>query len=297
MNKNILILVGGNKNHLKPFLLEARKMGLNISCASFSELNYFLSSSNKPASLRVGDKDLKGFDLIYIRLVGKRFEDVSIVADYARENRIIIVDKMYEESRFIRLPLAKGLEAKLLYEASLPVPKTYFSSFLKILEVSPQVFGFPFVIKITTGKQGHGVWSPENMEELKKLAYELEQKENNGERFISQEFIKAGVRIRVFVVGGKAKAGLVRPTRWWRRFRNDKPEKSSFIKVPFKYSILAEKAAGVLGIDVAGVDILQEDSTGKLYVLEVNSAPRWASIKKDTGLNVEAEILKFLTNK
>lgn len=273
----ILILVGGGKDHLKPFLIEGEKLGLNVICASFSELNYFLDPAKKLVSLKVKEHDLKNFDLIYIRLVGRRFEDASLVGG--------------------KLPLAKSLETKLLFEAGLPVPKTFFSSFFEIARVSPQIFGFPFIIKSTTGKQGHGVWSPKNTEELKQLADELEQKENDGGRFISQEFIKAGVRIRVLVIGGKARAGLVRPTRWWKRFRDDKPEKSSFVKVPLKYALLAEKAAKALGIDVAGVDLLQEDSTGKLYVLEVNSAPRWASIKKDTGLNVEAEILKFLMKK
>jgi len=287
MNKNILILVGGNKNPLKPFLVEGSKLGLNVIGASFTELSYLINSDSKSFCLKVGNKDLKYFNLIYIRLVGRRFEDASLVADYAHKNRIKLVD---------RLPLAKSLEMKLLFEAGLPVPKTVFSSLVSVSEDLSNILGFPFVIKSTTGKQGHGVWSPENMEELKRLASELKEKEDSGWRFISQEFIKAGVRIRVFVIGGKAKAGLVRPTKWWKRFCADKPEKSSFIKVPLKYALLAEKAAKALGIDVAGVDILQEDSTGKLYVLEVNSAPRWASIKKDTGLNVEKEILEYLSS-
>lgn len=286
---NILILVGGGKNHLKPFLIEAEKMGLNLTCASFSELNYFINSNSKSLCLKVGNKDLKNFDLIYIRLVGRRFEDASIVADYAYKNGIKLVDS--------RLPLAKGLETKLLFEVGLPVPKTVFSSLAMAQKDLEKVLGFPFVIKSTTGKQGHGVWSPKTRKELKELVNKLYERESQGGRFIFQEFVKAGVRIRVFVIGGKAKAGLVRPTKWWKRFRDDKPEKSSFVKIPLKYALLAEKAAKALGIDVAGVDILQEDSTGKLYVLEVNSAPRWASIKKDTGLNVEAEILKFLMEK
>ena len=274
MNKNILILVGGGKNHLKPFLIEGEKLGLNLTCASFSELNYFLDSNTKSLSFKIGNKDLKNFDLIYIRLVGKRFEDASLVGG--------------------KLPLTKGLETKLLFEAGLPVPKTVFSSLATTQKDLEEILGFPFVIKSTTGKQGHGVWSPKTKEELQELINKLQERELQGERFIFQEFVKAGVRIRVFVIGGKAKAGLIRPTKWWKRFRDDKPEKSSFRKVPLKYALLAEKAAKALGIDVAGVDILQEDSTGKLYVLEVNSAPRWASIKKDTGLNVEAEILKYL---
>ncbi len=272
---------------MQPFLVEGRKLGLKVVCASFSELNYFLDSTGKSFCLRVGRKDLKNFDLVYTRLVGKRFEDILIVADYALKNRIKLADT--------KLPLAKGLETKLLFEAGLPVPKTVFSSLAAVSKNLDKILGFPFVIKSTTGKQGHGVWSPETKEELQELVNKLQERESQGERFIFQEFVKAGVRIRVLVIGGKAKAGLVRPTRWWKRFRDNKPEKSSLRKVPFKYTLLAEKAAKALGIDVAGVDILVEDKTQKRFVLEVNSAPRWASIKADTGLNVEVEILKFLS--
>jgi glutathione synthase/RimK-type ligase-like ATP-grasp enzyme len=114
-----------------------------------------------------------------------------------------------------------------------------------------------------------------------------------GERFIAQEFIKASIRIRVFVINGKAKAALVRPQRWVNRFNKEMPQNRAYIKVPEKYAAIAEKAAKSLFIDIAGVDIL-ETNDKNLYVLEVNSAPKWDSVKKDTGFNVEREILKFL---
>jgi glutathione synthase/RimK-type ligase-like ATP-grasp enzyme len=63
--------------------------------------------------------------------------------------------------------------------------------------------------------------------------------------------------------------------------------------IPKDESEIAVMAAKCLQIDIAGVDLLR-DETGKLYVLEVNSAPRWVSLKKDTGIKVEEEILKFL---
>ena len=59
---------------------------------------------------------------------------------------------------------------------------------------------------------------------------------------------------------------------------------------------LAIKAAKVLGIDIGGVDVIQDIETGKLYVLEVNSAPRWESISQDCGVNVEREIVHFLSS-
>jgi RimK family alpha-L-glutamate ligase len=295
--KKILIIAGGGIKHLEAFKREGNKLGLEVEIASFSDLSYKTEGELK---LTLKDKSVDSFDVIYIRLVGKRFEDVSLLVNFAKEKRIRIVDKIYEKSHIIRLPIAKALETKLLFQAGLPLPKTIFARLSKIKENSPKVFGFPFVIKETTAKQGHGVWSPRNQEELEKIYLELKTKEKEGKRFLAQEFIKASQRNRVFVVGDKAIAGITRPTRWRRRFiqkvNGEFPEgkREALVPVPPPDGQLAVKAAKALDVDIAGVDIIHEDSSGKPYVLEVNSAPRWASIAKDTGINVEREILKFL---
>lgn len=297
MGNKILIIAGGGIKHLEPFRREGEKLGLNLTLASFSDLSYKTEGELK---LDVKGEPVEGFDLIYVRLVGKRFEDVSLLVNYAKEKGIKIVDKIYEKSHIIRLPIAKALEVKLLSQAGVPLPKTFFAKLSEITQKAPELYGFPFVIKGTTGKQGHAVWSPRNKEELDTLYEELKGKEKEGKRFLAQEFIKASQRVRVFVVGGKAIAAITRPTRWRRRFvekvNGEYPEgkREALMPVPDADAQLAVSAAGALDIDIAGVDIIHDDATGKTYVLEVNSAPRWESIVKDTGINIEREILKFL---
>lgn len=291
--KKILIIAGGGKKHLEAFKKEAGGVGVSVVTSSFSNLSYDTSDNSKRVILKVDDVDLKDFDVIYLRLIGKRFEDASIVVDYAKKNRIKVVDKIYKNSKFIRLPLAKGLESKLLIEKGVSHPKTIFASLKIISQKGPLVFGFPFVIKGTTGKQGNAVWSPKNSDELNILMGELLPREKKGEKFIAQEFIKAATRIRVLVIGGKAKAAIIRPTRWRKRFDKGEPIRKSYLSVPKDLAKISQKATNSLSIDIAGVDVLK-DEKGKLYILEINSAPRWDSIKKDTGLNVEREILKFL---
>ena len=51
-------------------------------------------------------------------------------------------------------------------------------------------------------------------------------------------------------------------------------------------------AAKALGLDVAGVDMLQS-ARGPL-ILEVNSSPGLEGIEKATGLDIAAEIIKFI---
>lgn len=296
--KKILIVVGGGKKHIEPFLKEAKNLDVSVRTASFSDLEY--ETSLKGLDLTIEGQKVDEFDVVYIRLVGKRFEEAALLVNYCREKNIKLVDKIYDGGSLIRLPLPKSIETKLLIDNNVPTPKTYFGSLENIVKKAPQIFGFPFVIKGTTGKQGHAVWSPRNLEELESLIPIL-KKVADGEKkmkFIAQEFIEAGQRSRVFVIGKKAVAGITRPTRWRKRFveKEDEGEREALKPIPETQAKLAVKAAQSLGIDIAGVDLLVEDKTGKIYCLEVNSAPRWESVKKDTRINVEREILEYLVS-
>ncbi|MBI4157486.1 ATP-grasp domain-containing protein [Candidatus Woesebacteria bacterium] len=283
--KKILVIAGGGKKHLAPFEKEA-------TIASFSELNY---ETDGKADLMVGKTPLSEFDLIYIRLVGKRFEDLALLVSEAKRLGIPVIDRAFSHSGFARLPISKLLETKLLSEAGLPVPKTIFGRLREIAEKGPTLFGYPFVVKSTTGKQGHEVWAPRNESELKDLLIKLIDEEKKGKRFLAQEFIKAPNRIRALVVGGRVLGAIQRPTRWRKRFFGGEVEKKALNPIPEGVTKLALEGAGALMLDVAGVDILKTPG-GALYLLEVNSAPRWEAIKKDTGVEVEAEILEFLKN-
>jgi RimK family alpha-L-glutamate ligase len=292
-NKKILILTGGEVSKLSSFSKEGAELGINLTVAPFSDLEYDFKSTDKKFVVRIGNIDLADFDVIYFRLLGKRIEDAAIVSDYAKNNRIKIVDRIYQRPQFLKVPIPKGLETKLLFDKGIPFPRTLLLSLSQIQKLAPKDLGFPFVIKGTNGKRGRAVWSPENKSDLAKLIKELKPREVLEERFLAQEFIKSSIRIRVFVINGKSRAAIVRPQRWSTRFDKEPAEKTFFQKVPSKYSCIAEKAAKSLFVDIAGVDILETEDK-KLYLLEVNSAPRWDSIKKDTGLNVEREILKYL---
>jgi len=294
MNK-ILILIGGGKKPLMPFLEAGKSLGQEIKGASFNQLEFL--TNKKKAVLKVENQDLADFDLIYLRVVGKRYEDAALIVQYAREKGIILVDKIFGEEGLIKLPLPKSLETRLLVKQGVPVPLTFFGSLAQIKEKGAKLLGFPFVVKGTTGKQGNAVWSPTNKEKLDILIKELREKEKHGSRFIAQKFIKASQRHRLLVVGNQVVGAITRPTRWRKRFlgKNAIPgERAAIFSISEKEKQLALKSAHVLGIDIGGVDIIKEDKTGRLFVLEVNSAPRWDSIKKDTGINVEKEVVKFL---
>lgn len=298
MNR-ILVIVGGGTLHIEPFIKEAKELNVSLLAASFSDIEYL--TEDKDVILKIKDEDIASFSAIYIRLVGKRYEEVALLVNYCKQHGVRVVDRVFEREDLIRIPIPKSIETKLLIEAGVSTPKTYFGKLENIKEKAPKIFGYPFVIKGTTGKQGHAVWSPRNEKELDKLYEKLETlREKEKMNFIAQEFTESSQRSRIFVVGGKALAGITRPTRWRRRFiekvNGEFPEgkREELNPIPEDEVKIAIKAASVMQIDIGGVDVLRVDKTGELFVLEVNSAPRWESVKQDTDLNVEREIIKFL---
>ena len=296
----ILILIGGSDRHIKHFAQVGEKLGCQVKTASFSRLNYL--TLDKEFILKVDDIDIADFDVVYIRLVGKHFEEAALVSQYAYEKNIPLVDRIFTKKGLTRLPIPKSIEAKLLFQAGLSIPRTFFGSLKQIEKEAPGLFGFPFVIKGTTGRQGRSVWSPRNGKELEKLLIELRRlKKRKSKRvrgsFIAQEFICVSQRHRLFVLGGRVVGAITRPTRWRKRFLGkDAPEgkREALFIIPKEEKEMALQATSALGVDIAGVDLIRDDKTGKLFVLEVNSAPRWESIRKDCHLNIEEEIIKFL---
>lgn len=296
-NKKILVIVGGPERKIGGFSAAGKKLDLEVTTASFSDIEFL---SNGEFVLKVKGHDIAEFDVLYIRMVGKRLEEATLVANYAKEKGVRIADRLYGESLLLPMSLGKAVETKLLIQGGIPIPKTFFGSLKKIQEVAPRMFGFPFVLKSTTGKKARDVWSPKNHEELEELVRTLKTREREGTRFFAQEFIAGSQRMRVFVLGGRAIAAITRPTKWRKRFLEKaggeypEGEKRSIDPIPKEDAELAIAASSAVGLDISGVDILHDDKTRKPYVLEVNSAPAWEAVRRDTGLAVEEEILKFL---
>lgn len=295
MSKKILIIVGGGTKHLEPFKIEAEKLGIDLIVDNFSNLEY-LVEGNKVFEITISGIPLEEFGLIYIRLVGKRQENAYLLVNYAKEKNIKVFDKMFLEKQPVNIPLTKGLETKFLVQNGLPVPNTYFAKLKRIVEEGKKLIGFSMVLKETTSQKSKGVWIAKDQKEIESLAIKLGDEEKSGKEYFIQEFIEASQRIRVLVVGEKAIAAITRPMRWRRFFLENPPQvlSKTLIPIPGEDVSLAIKAAVSLGVTVAGVDIIHNDKTGKAYIMEVNPAPRWESIKKETGVNVEKEILLYL---
>ncbi len=180
--------------------------------------------------------------------------------------------------------------AQVLSANHIPVPTTALVRDWRDVERAiRQVGGVPCVLKAPEGTQGTGVYLAHTEREAHELAWKVLE---DSERVLVQEYIQEshGRDIRVLVVGGKVVAAMRRRAHG-REFRSNYHLGGTVEKVnlPDDYARIACKAARLLGLDVAGVDLL-ESSRGPL-LLEVNSSPGLEGIEKATGVNVAGHIM------
>jgi ribosomal protein S6--L-glutamate ligase len=183
---------------------------------------------------------------------------------------------------------------QILSSAGLGMPKTAFTNFSKGGEkqIIEHVGGAPLIIKLLEGTQGLGVVLAETKKASESV---IEAFHGLKARIIIQEFIKEakGADIRAFVVNGKV-VGAMKRQGAEGEFRSNlhRGGKATIIKLSRVEKQAALSAAKALGLDVAGVDLLQS-ARGPL-ILEVNSSPGLEGIEKATGVNIAGEIIKFI---
>ena len=183
--------------------------------------------------------------------------------------------------------------SQILARNKIPVPRTtYVRDIIDVESAIDFVGGFPVVIKVTQGTQGQGVFLRHTLHEACSLVQGLLL---TGKSVLVQEYIAEshGKDIRALVVGDRVVASMRRRARG-REFRSNYHLNGTVEKVdlPPEYEEQACRAARVLGLHVAGVDLLEAEH-GPL-VLEVNSSPGLEGIEKASGVNVAGEIIDFV---
>ena len=197
------------------------------------------------------------------------------------------------ESQAISRSRDKLRSLQLLSRAGLGMPKTIYTNHSKnIGKVIEEIGGAPLVIKLLEGTQGLGVVLAETnkaAESVIEAFYELKT------RIIVQEFIKEakGADIRAFVVDGEIVGAMKRQGKEGE-FRSNlhRGGSSQVIELTEEEKSAARKAARVMGLGIAGVDMLQS-ARGPL-ILEVNSSPGLEGIEGATKVDIAGKIIEYV---
>ncbi len=180
---------------------------------------------------------------------------------------------------------------QLLASRGVPVPRTVMARGTGSLDhLLDLVGGPPVVLKLLRGTQGIGVMLAETAESVESVLHTLG---SLGQSLLVQEFVaeSRGRDLRALVLGDRVVAAVRRTARDGE-FRSNihRGATAELVDLPEAYRRVAVEAARILGLRVAGVDMLE--SLGGPVVIEVNACPGFEGIEKATGVDVAREILR-----
>ena len=253
---------------------EFAKLGIVFDVLSSGELPLWVSEDG-----RIQHGDLPYDFAIYLDkdpYVASMLEDAGL--------------RLFNKADAIRLCDDKMLTYLSLSDKGIKMPKTISGPlryskkdsdvFLKRIEAS---FSFPIVVKENYGSLGRNVYLVQNKTELKELENRLSYSPRLYQELVASSF---GVDNRIIVIGGRAIA-------WMKRKSDNGDFRSNIalgghgegVNLPQNYIMMAENCAKILGLDYAGIDILNGPD-GEPILCEVNSNAFIKGIEEVTGINV-----------
>lgn len=283
------------------FFEEAKNLDIELVSIKYRKLKLV------EGKIMFGETDLRDFDGWYFRSVGSELEWSKLLQFYARKYNIPVVDEyLMTEGPLRRF---KSIMTWQLLEAGINYPRSAYVETINDLKKELQKWEFPAIVKLSQGgRHGMGTFWIREMEDIEKLVHVLEGRrekaKEKGEKqvplrgFLIQEYIRNDGDYRVMTVGYKCIGGFKRMVKEEKLILNKSQGNSMAVKeLPEDVVEIAEKAAEVLGVEVAGTDIIRDTESGKVYIVEVNEAPQFKVFEKRTKVNAAKAILEYCKEK
>ena len=288
--KLCIVVLASNPNlYSNKRLMEAGKeLGHEMRFVNLSQCYINISHNNPEVHYR-GAKVLKGVDAVIPRIRPSMTFYGCAVSRQLQSTGVFCLN----DSVAISLSRDKLRSLQLLSANDVAMPTTGFAnSPIDTSDLIKMVNGAPLVIKLLEGTQGKGVVLAETNKAAESVIGAFKSLRAN---ILVQEFIREanGKDIRCFVIDGKV-VGSIQRQAVVDEFRANLHlgGSASSIKITAEERKLAVKAAKIMGLQVAGVDIIRSDSGPK--VLEVNSSPGLEGIERITKKDVAGMMIQSI---
>lgn len=183
---------------------------------------------------------------------------------------------------------------QILSRHNIGIPQTTFVRDKKdVLPAIERVGGAPVIIKLIEGTQGIGVLLANS---INTAAAIIELLQSQKQSVLIQKFVKEskGRDIRAFVVGDRV-VGAMRRVAQGQEFRSNvhRGGLTEPVILDEQYTETAVRAAQIMGLRVAGVDLLEAKDGPQ--IVEVNSSPGLEGIEGCTQLDIAGSIIDYIS--
>ena len=182
---------------------------------------------------------------------------------------------------------------QILSKHHIGIPETTFVRDRNdVLPSIERIGGAPVIIKLLEGTQGVGVILAETAKVAEAI---IETMQSTKQNVLVQKFVaeSKGRDVRAFVVGDQV-VGAMRRVAQGTEFRSNvhRGGRTERVELDPIYTETAVRAAQIMGLRVAGVDML-EGKDGP-QVMEVNSSPGLEGIEGCTQLDIAGAVIDYI---
>ncbi|MEJ2576984.1 MAG: 30S ribosomal protein S6--L-glutamate ligase [Gammaproteobacteria bacterium] len=252
-------------------------------------LRCYMNITSLRPEIHYKGENLEGFDAVIPRIgASVTFYGTAVLRQFEMMgvyplNESVAITRSRDKLRSLQLLARKGVG----------LPVTGFAhSPDEVQDLIKMVGGAPLVIKLLEGTQGIGVVLAETQQAGESV---IEAFMGLRANILVQEFIKeaGGADIRCLVIGEKVVAAMRRQAKEGE-FRSNlhRGGTAELIRITPEERSTAVRAARIMGLNVAGVDILR--SNHGPVVMEVNSSPGLGGIEAATGKDVAGTVIDFI---
>ncbi len=281
-----LLILSRNANlySTSRLVLAARARGHEVTVAD--PLDFRIVVSRAHPSMFLGDRPLPHADLVIPRIgasitnyglaVVRQFDMMGIPV----LNTAVAIARSRDKLRALQLLTKKDID----------VPRTVCARSPESVDLALNlVGGTPAIVKLQQGTQGIGTMIADTPQAVSSL---LETLWAMGQDIVLQEYIaeSKGCDYRAIVVGRRVVAAMRRQAKKGE-FRSNihRGGLGHRVTLGSKYVRAAIAATRVMGLEVAGVDMLQGAEGPK--ILEINSSPGLEGIERTSGADVAGAII------
>lgn len=182
---------------------------------------------------------------------------------------------------------------QILSRHHIGIPETTFvRDRMDVLPAIERVGGAPIIIKLLEGTQGVGVILAETNKVAEAI---LETLQSTKQSVLVQKFVaeSKGRDVRAFVIGDRVVAAIRRVAQG-QEFRSNvhRGGRTEAIELSEQYQSTAVRAAQIMGLRIAGVDML-EGADGP-QIMELNSSPGLEGIEQATQLDIAGAMIDYI---
>ncbi len=256
---------------------EQNRVAVDYECVGYESLLFHINGSSTSVRCLETGTDIATYAFTYF----KNHQDPEATfaaAEYLKFKGRRFVD--HDSATFFAD--TKLVEYLKLISHGLPVPETYGANAMVLKERFAEIvqtLGLPFVLKAATSNRGRNNYIIDQEKDFRRILDE----ETTERIWLAQRYVPNDGFYRIYVLGKDADLAIWRaPASHENQLKRhlNKPRGSANAnlvpanEVPRDVQQLALRSAACLDRQIAGVDLVQDKTSQKWYILEVNNGPQ-----------------------